>query len=379
MNQSADAQDTMIEPPNYAYGWYAPLVSNEVSAKKIKGFNFMGKPLIAYRNSGGVVVVMDAVCPHFGADLAKGDICEGKVRCYFHGLYFDDDGQCVKGDLIQDNKKLERIQVTTYVVEECAGQIWIWHGTDMSKPDIPLPIKDMDWDQWSQPVTSRQRTITNSNMCYLTENIIDLQHFAVVHKWTVHEVVDGPRVEESDGTFIADIKVTNNPGAQSPRAWVRAITRPLTMDSRIRFKVYSPGCAIAVSNPGLEIDETKLGRNIVCIYPIDEKTVSIRVAVCFKKSDVNGVVDKKKMQRSKPLDWLIAKAVSLIAVNDFDGDIRVWNNREYLPRPKLVKEDGPMILFRKWYLRFWHHDYLHELQNPGTTGNKIANIRQTQV
>ncbi|MBT8151585.1 MAG: Rieske 2Fe-2S domain-containing protein [Gammaproteobacteria bacterium] len=377
MQQPTEAHDTMIEPPNYAFGWYAPLLAREVSRKKIRGFNFMGKKLIAYRNDKNDVVILDSVCPHFGADLSKGDICEGQVRCYFHGFFFDENGQCTKGELVKNTEKLERIRVRKYSVDECAGQIWIWHGPDNGEPLIPNPIRDMNWEEWSTPVTSRQRTIVDSNMCYLTENIIDLQHFAVVHKWTLHEVVDGPRVDE-DGTFIADIKVANNPGAQSPHAWVRALTHPLKMDSRIRFKVYSPGCAIAVSNPGKEIHKTKLGRNIVCIYPIDETTVSIRVAVCFKKSDPDGNIDYKKMQRSKRLDWLMAKIVSLIAVQDFDGDLKVWNNRKYLSRPQLVKEDGPMILFRKWYLRFWHNDYLHELIDPQTTGNKIPSIRVSQ-
>ena len=48
---STALRDTMIELPNFAYGWYAPLVSHEVTQKKIKGFNHMGKSLLAFRNS----------------------------------------------------------------------------------------------------------------------------------------------------------------------------------------------------------------------------------------------------------------------------------------------------------------------------------------
>ncbi len=31
-------RDTMIELPNFAYGWYTTLVSHEVTQQKIKGF-----------------------------------------------------------------------------------------------------------------------------------------------------------------------------------------------------------------------------------------------------------------------------------------------------------------------------------------------------
>lgn len=375
---SSALRDTMIEPPNYAYGWYTPLVATEVTKKKIKGFNFMGQKLIAFRNSEGKVIVLDSVCPHFGADLSKGDICDGQVRCYFHGFYFNDEGQCTKGDVVKDPKTLEKISVPKYAVEECAGQIWIWHGPNPSVPDIELPIKNLAWDEWSTPVTSKQRYIVNSNMCYLSENIIDMQHFDTVHKWKLHELVNGPLVDE-DGRFVTDIKVSISPGAQSQKPWVRKLTSWIKMDARICFKVYSPGNAIATSYRGSEVDEDNAQRNVVCIYPVDEKTVSIRVACIIKKNPPTTAWNRFKNKISKPMDFLIGKIMAHIAVSDFDGDLKVWNNRKYLTNPKYVKEDGPMILFRKWYLRFWHQDYFHELSNPVSTGNKVPSIKAAQV
>jgi len=48
---STARRDTMIELPNFAYGWYTPLVSHEVTQMKFQGFNYMGKSLVALRNS----------------------------------------------------------------------------------------------------------------------------------------------------------------------------------------------------------------------------------------------------------------------------------------------------------------------------------------
>ncbi len=370
--------DTMIEPPNFAYGWYAPLVAKEITQKKITGFNFMGQKLIAFRNKENKVIVLDSVCPHFGADLSKGDMCDGQVRCYFHGFYFNDEGQCTKGDVVKDPTTLEKITVPKFAVEECAGQVWIWHGPNPGVPTIPLPIKDLAWDEWSTPVTSKQRHIIDSNMCYQTENIIDMQHFDTVHKWKLHELVDGPRVDEQ-GRFVTDIKVTIIPTAQSPRVWLRKLTSWVKMDARICFRVYSPGNAIATSYRGTEVDEDNSQRNIVCIYPVDEKTVSIRVACTVKINKPDTAANRFKNTLRKPLDFVAGHIMAAIAVSDFDGDLKVWNNRTYLTNPKYVKEDGPMILFRKWYLRFWHQDYFHELANPVTTGNKVPSIKAAQV
>jgi len=368
----------MIEPPNFAYGWYTPLVSHEVTNKKITGFHYMGKKLIAYRNKEGKVIVMDSVCPHFGADLSKGDLCSGEVRCYFHGFYFNEDGQCTKGDVVEDPKTLEKIRLPKYAVEECAGQIWIWHGPNPSVPDIELPIKNLNWEEWSTPVTSKQRKIEDSNMCFLSENIIDMQHFDTVHKWTLHELVDGPLVDE-EGRFVTDIKVTVSPGAQSENAVVRALTSWIKMSARICFRVYSPGNAIATSYRGTEVDEDNAQRNIVCIYPIDENNVSIRVACTMRMSPPTTGWNRLKNALNRPMHFLVGHLMAKIAVSDFDGDLKVWNNRKYLGSPKFVKEDGPMILFRKWYLRFWHQDYFHELVEPTTVGNKVPNIKAAQV
>ncbi len=375
---STALHDTMIEPPNFAYGWYAPLIAKEVTKDKITGFDYMGQKLIAFRNKEGKAVVLDSVCPHFGADLSKGNMCDGQVRCYFHGFYFDDKGQCTKGDVVKDPKTLEKISVPQWAVEECAGQIWVWHGPNPSVPDIDLPIKNLKWDEWSTPVTSVRRTITNSNMCYLSENIIDMQHFDTVHKWKLHELVDGPKVDE-DGRFVTDIKVSINPGAQSQKAWVRNLTRYINMNARICFKVYSPGNAIATSYRGTEIDDDNAQRNIVCIYPLDEKNVSIRVACTVRIAPPTTPMNRFKNTARKPMDFLVGKLMAAIAVSDFDGDLKVWNNRKYLTNPKYVKEDGPMMLFRKWYLRFWHQDYFHELSNPATTGKKIPGIKVAQI
>lgn len=370
-------KDTMIEPPNFAYDWYTPLSSHEVKKGKISPLNFMGNELIIFRNDKNKVIVMDGVCPHFGADMAKADICDNLVRCPFHGFYFDDQGQCVKGDIVKDPETLQKIKISTWAVEEVAGQIFIWHGPSRV-PSRPLPIQSLDWENWTTPVTSKKRTITNSNMCYLTENIIDMQHFDTVHRWQLHELIEGPLINES-GVFCTEIDVTVTLSAQSESAWARFIGQLIKMKTNISFRVYSPGLAVATSNAGTKELPKRVARNIVCICPINKKDVSIRVAVVFLKKPNDSAINRFINSISKPAAYLGALVTSKIAVADFDGDLKVWNNRKYLPNPKVVKEDGPMILFRKWYLRFWHEAYAHELTDPSSPRNNVSAIKLHEV
>ena len=57
-----------------------------------------GLSLAVFRDDNGVPHVLDAYCPHLGADLGAGGQVVGEcLQCPFHGWEFSGtDGQCVK-------------------------------------------------------------------------------------------------------------------------------------------------------------------------------------------------------------------------------------------------------------------------------------------
>src|SRR3979490_1127139 len=77
--------------------WLPVLLSEELPEadgppKKIV---VMGEELLAFRDSRGVVGVIDQYCPHRGANLWLGRVEECGIRCVYHGWKFDTDGACV--------------------------------------------------------------------------------------------------------------------------------------------------------------------------------------------------------------------------------------------------------------------------------------------
>ncbi len=77
--------------------WLPVLLSEELPdvdgpPKKIV---VMGEELLAFRDSRGVVGVIDQHCPHRGANLWLGRNEECGIRCVYHGWKFDTDGRCV--------------------------------------------------------------------------------------------------------------------------------------------------------------------------------------------------------------------------------------------------------------------------------------------
>ena len=185
--------------------------------------------------------------------------------------------------------------------------------------------------------------------------MIDLQHFNTVHHWDLNRVILPPRINE-DGIFINHAEFTWKMGAQKTNPFARFLGNLVKTRYDSYFEVYGPGLAIAEAHTKIVRPATV--RSHVLIYPINERDASIRVAAYTKKFEKEPLNDWFLKFYNTSLEQLITKMISRVSVEDFDGDERVWNKRKYLPNPKIVKEDGPLLDFRKWYLRFWHKDYL---------------------
>ena len=86
-----------LDPDNYARGWHIVLFSQELGVGEVKKLHYFDRDLVAYRGESGKVAILDAHCPHLGANLGSG---EGRVKgdhiaCPFHGWTFDPQGHCV--------------------------------------------------------------------------------------------------------------------------------------------------------------------------------------------------------------------------------------------------------------------------------------------
>jgi nitrite reductase (NADH) small subunit len=48
----------------------------------------VGERLVAVFNSGGQYMAIDDTCPHMGASLGAGEVCDGVVTCPWHAWRF---------------------------------------------------------------------------------------------------------------------------------------------------------------------------------------------------------------------------------------------------------------------------------------------------
>ncbi len=346
-------------PPQFATGWFAALRAEEVVPGRITPFQFMGKELVAFRDARGDVAVLDAVCPHFGAHFAHGGTVEGGcVRCPFHGLAFDGAGQCVGGGLYAE-RGYRALRTQPWVAREAAACVFLWHGPERGRPAWPMPLEGLDWEGWSPPVTNAGRALPRTNLFFPTENIIDMTHFVNVHRWDLHKIVVPPHVDDA-GRMRALIDVTwtaRASRASAPAAAAREVR--LSSSFQVEFVIHEPGVAVASTQLTEEQGGLRV-RSVILITPVTATDCHIRAVMSvFDPAPGRAGLVRSAVRRrlGVGLPELLAPIFLRVGTADFDGDAMIWSHRTHLEHPRPLKEDGPIVAFRRWSERFWPESY----------------------
>lgn len=159
----------------FTQSWFPICTSDEVPPGTATSHDFLDGRVIVFRNSAGVVRVLSAYCPHMGADLESGDVCDDTLRCGFHHWQFDIEGRCVRtgiGDAIPPSARLFRYPCVERwgIVFAFNGLEPLWDLPDFRYSDDDLIFKSfaidgyMPVDPWVQ-----------------CANTPDMQHIKTMH------------------------------------------------------------------------------------------------------------------------------------------------------------------------------------------------------
>ena len=98
----------------------------------------MGEEPLAFRDSRGVVGVIDQYCPDRGANLWLRRNEECGIRCVYHGWKFDTDGACVDMPTsYPDLNAKDLIRIKSYPVREWGDMIWAYMVPVEQMPELP--------------------------------------------------------------------------------------------------------------------------------------------------------------------------------------------------------------------------------------------------
>jgi len=333
-----------LEPDNYARGWHIVLFSQELAVGQVKQLHYFDRDLVAYRGESGQVAILDAHCPHLGANLGSG---EGRVRgdniaCPFHGWTFNPRGECVAIPYAKSIPEKAVNALRGWPVLEQSGYIALWYGLASETPENYLPdITQWGGEGWGDWIFYRSRI--RAKPCDIIENIVDIAHFPHVHGGVVQcwENRFGERTvtqlstvkRDPDASMIIppgvvfDVEQARSEAAEEASAWGDA-----TYHGPSIMYYYTESTSPDISFRSWWVN---------CHTPINDNEVDLCSAVM-----VSSLTDQ-------PLPPEFAQMYPQMAHVAFGQDVEIWKDKVYREDPILCDGDGPINKLRRWYEQFY--------------------------
>ena len=139
----------------------------------------LGENLVVFRDTNGLVGVLDEQCPHRGASLVYGRNERGGLRCLYHGWKMDVCGRIIEMSSAPTERtaKLTKLKHKAYPTHEWAGAVWAYMGP----PDTMTAFVPPPWAPTDDVQVSIIKIIISANWAQILEGQIDSAHISSLH------------------------------------------------------------------------------------------------------------------------------------------------------------------------------------------------------
>jgi phenylpropionate dioxygenase-like ring-hydroxylating dioxygenase large terminal subunit len=284
-------------------GWFIVASAAEVQRGAIVARYYFARDLVVFRTETGEARVTDAYCAHLGSHLGVGGKVRGEsIVCPFHGWCYDgESGRCV--DIPYGKGMIpSKARIRPFPTIERNGMIWAWFHLEGKPPFYEVPeVSEIDDPAWSEPYTV---DFTIATACQeMAENNHDPAHFQFVHG-----TADVPEDEVViQGTHK---RVTSMQGAFVRESFGLGLGL-LRMKDAVTF--------------------------LSSTTPVDEENVHVRWTFMAPVEHGPDAAEQAAMQ--------FCGGVS--------QDVPIWENKRYVERPVLLKEESSILEHRRWCEQFY--------------------------
>ncbi|KAH8263892.1 hypothetical protein KR044_005126, partial [Drosophila immigrans] len=326
-------------PPPYPNGWYGVLESSNLSVEKPVYISCLGQHFVIYRTKTFNVFVLDAYCPHLGANMGLGGRVVGdNIECPFHKWSFRGiDGRCT--NIPYSSCVPSPIKVKKWISAEVNDHIFIWYNVEELEQPWTIPISD-EVQTKKMVYHGRNEFYVNCHIQEIPENGADLAHFAAIHK----------RSLMSGGFDLKENLLTNFAYHDWKARYVRIATEvkhiaevnlshSIVLFNKVKcFQINVIGKQLGPSYVHLFLHSPMFGnfqifQTITPLEPLLQK-----VTHRFYASRLMA-----------PIMKILICGESIM----FERDMNIWNHKIYRSNPQLVVEDSTLKKFRKWYSYFY--------------------------
>ena len=296
------------EPPPVPNGWYAIAASSDLAPGDVRSVIAVQRELVVFRGADGTVHTLDAHCPHMGAHLGGGTVHGDTLACPYHGWKFEGEGTCVEIPY-SDTRIPAKACIPSYPTVERVGMVLFWFHAGGAAPQYDVPdIEEVDDPTFTDAYVYRAELV--ASLQEMAENNIDYTHFHFVHGREA--LNDSTSQFTTDGPFSTVIERFN--------------------DEKLEFTRYTFGPGIAL----LRVSD--LMTIFTATTPIDRRHVRL-LWHFYLPTHLAGVADEI-------MDGVTGE-------HGLGADRPIWRDKIYRERPLLVKGDGPIAEFRRWYSQFY--------------------------
>jgi vanillate O-demethylase monooxygenase subunit len=166
------------QPQFLRNAWYAASLSKEVG-RQMRAVRLLGEDLVLYRREDGQAVALEDACPHRKLPLSMGRLVGDAIECGYHGLTFNDCGQCIAAPT--QARIPAGAKVRSYPVQDRYGLLWIWMGeAEQAQHHRVIEIENHSHPDWH--LTTGDSLLCKCHYLWLVDNLLDPSHVAWVHR-----------------------------------------------------------------------------------------------------------------------------------------------------------------------------------------------------
>ncbi|XP_026465024.1 cholesterol 7-desaturase-like [Ctenocephalides felis] len=334
-------------PPPFPNGWFGILESKELKAGEVRSVNCLGQNFAVMRTAKGEAAVLDAYCPHLGANMAIGGVVRDNcLECPFHQWRFSSEtGKC-SGVPYSVKGTVPKASVRKWECREVNGSIFVWHHVDPEVTPWEIPsVPEVESGSWMY--RGRNEFYINCHIQEIPENGADIAHLNSVH---------GQNLFASNGqTSTSNFSLISEILSNFIHTW-NAVWEPREDEDKTHRAVMNLQHALGIKGSKfrmfqMDVRAEQIGPGYV---QLNISTSIGRMVILQTVTPVEPLVQKVVHRIYCP--WYLIPYASFVMLGEcimFERDIAIWNHKKYMNNPHFLREEKSIKRYRTWYQQFY--------------------------